>query len=95
MQGLLPFAAASFADVRCEAGGGLAKSIADNSSCVRSRRWLRAIGIERAVVASQKLGADGLMGGCRCRRRMEANGRRTRGRLARGEDYSDSAMSDR
>lgn len=98
MQGLLPFAAAGIADVRCEGGGGLAKSIADNSSCVGSRRWLRAIGIERAVVASQKLGADGLMGGCRCRRRMarmEANGRRTRGRLARGEGYSDSATSDR
>lgn len=38
-------------------------SIADNSSCVRSRRWLRAIEIERVVVASQKLGADGWIEG--------------------------------
>jgi hypothetical protein len=34
-----------------------AVSIADNNSCVRSRRWLRAMGVERVVVASQKLGA--------------------------------------
>lgn len=69
-------------------------SIADNGSCVRSRRWLRASGIERVVVASQKLGADGWMDGCRYRRSVKANGRRTRGRLARDEGYSDSATSD-
>jgi hypothetical protein len=81
--------------MRYRGGGGLAASIADNSSCVRSRRWLRAIKIERVVVASQKLGA-GQMDGCRCRcrRRTEANGRRTKGRLAKGDGYSDSATGD-
>ena len=94
VQGIVPFAAAGIADMRYRGGGGLAASIADNSSCVRSRRWLRAIKIERVVVASQKLGANGWMDGCRCRRRRKANGRRTRGRLARGEGYSDSVTSE-
>ena len=35
------------------------------------------------------------MDGCRYRRNVEANGRRTRGRLAKEESYSDSATSDR
>ena len=33
-------------------------AIADNNSCVRSRRWLGAVEVERVVVASQKLGAE-------------------------------------
>jgi hypothetical protein len=49
-------------------GDGLAVAIADDSSYVRSRRWLGTIEIERVVVASQKLGADGWKDGCRCRR---------------------------
>jgi hypothetical protein len=43
---------------RCGLGVGLpGVSIADRNSCVRPRRWLRAMGVEGVVVASQKLGA--------------------------------------
>ena len=68
----------------------MAVSIADDNSCGRSRRWLRTDWVERVVVASQKLGAE-QMGWTDA---IEANGRRTRGRLARGERYSDSAARD-
>lgn len=69
-------------------------AIADNSSCVQSRRWLRAIEIERVVVASQKLGADGWIEGCRCRRSLKRMDVGPEAGLREATGYSDSANSD-